>query len=413
LIHGRPRRGQALSAVLCGLALAISTADPAAADSTRDQQWSLEFMKAAELAKVSQGEGVTVAVVDTGVDANHPDLAGSVLKGLDASREPDGRTDDFTGHGTAMASLIAGHGHGRGNADGVLGIAPKAKILPVRVGPRTGNGHPDELADGILAAVEGGAKVICVAAAGGATDNLQAAMVYALYKGAIVIAGVGNSSDVPEIAWPAAYPGVVAVAGVQRDGTISPISVKANYGGKIILAAPSDDIVAARLKGGYATATGTSNATALVAGVAAVIKAKYPQETPAGILQRLRDSAVDRGDPGYDERYGYGVIDPIAATAATVPKRAGSGASATASPSKSRSPVPVKPRTEPSAEAPKVVQIVALTLAFLGAPVALGLLTVWLRRRMRRRSQPATDEWKPLPFPAIGERPDPNRDPYA
>ncbi|GAA3230663.1 S8 family serine peptidase [Dactylosporangium siamense] len=413
MTNGRQRSSRALSAVLCGLALAISTADPAAADSIRNQQWSLEYLKAAELATVSQGEGVTVAVVDTGVDANHPDLTGSVLKGLDASREPDGRTDDFTGHGTAMASLIAGHGHGRGNADGVLGIAPKAKILPVRVGPRTGNGHPDELANGILAAVEAGAKVICVAAAGGATDNLQAAMAYGLYKGAIIIAGVGNTSDVPEIAWPAAYPGVVAVAGVQRDGTISTISAKGNYGGKITLAAPSDDIVSARLKGGYDTSTGTSNATALVAGVAAVIKAKYPQETPAGILQRLRDSAVDRGDPGYDERYGYGVIDPLAATAATVPKRA--GASASPSPGSSRSPrVAASPRAEPSAEAPKAVQIAALMLAFLAIPVVLGLLTMWFRRRMRRRSQPAAaDQWQPTRLPAIGERPDPNHDPYA
>ena len=239
------------AAALCGLALAFSAADPAAADSIRDQQWSLGFLKATELAKVSQGEGVTVAVVDTGVDAAHPDLTGSVLKGVDASREPDGRTDDFTGHGTGMASLIAGHGHGSGNGDGVLGVAPKAKILPVRVGPRTGNGHPDELAKGILAAVEAGAKVICVAAAGGGTNNLKASIAYAYQKGAVVIAGVGNAPEFPEIGWPAAYPSVVAVAGVKRDGTISTVSAQGTNIGAVTLAAPSDDIVSARLNRGY------------------------------------------------------------------------------------------------------------------------------------------------------------------
>ena len=117
----------------CCLATVLLAAPPAAADSIRDREWHLNYLNVTAAQVQSQGDGVVVAVVDTGVNGNHPDLAGNVLPGVDVSGAgaPNGQ-QDTDGHGTAMASLIAGHGHGTGNGDGVLGIAPQAKIFPVR-----------------------------------------------------------------------------------------------------------------------------------------------------------------------------------------------------------------------------------------------------------------------------------------
>jgi type VII secretion-associated serine protease mycosin len=388
--------------VLCGLLLALGTAVPANADATRDQQWSLAFLKAADLAKVGQGEGVTVAVVDTGVDANHPDLKGSVLKGIDKSRSPDGTTTDRVGHGTIVASLIAGHGHGAGNRDGVIGIAPKAKILPIRVGNQLGIGHPDDLAEGIVAAVDANVKIICVALAGSSSDLLARSVAYAGTKGVLIIAGIGNKPEYDVVNYPAAYPGVLAVAGVDREGQISkvsPTAIDEVYGkGQITLAAPSDDIVAAIPGGRYNTATGTSNATALTAGVAAVIAGKYPQATQAELLRRLRDSAVDRGAPGFDNRYGYGVIDPLAALAPTVPPRKDANPSSASSPAASQRAQAAPPKRDYAYG----LQLAAIITAICGLPIlAVVLIVVWTVRRRRRKRSAAPGP----PAPPPGQEP--------
>jgi type VII secretion-associated serine protease mycosin len=399
------RRG--LWAVLCGLALGLGTAAPAGADATRDQQWALGFMKATQLAAISQGEGVTVGLIDSGVDANHPDLKGNVLKGIDRSTDgQDGTTNDFTGHGTAMASLIAGHGHGTGNRDGILGIAPKAKILPVRIGNKTGNGHPDDISYGIQAAADAGAKIICVAIVTNGTDTMHAAIGYANLKGAVVVAGVGNVPEFPVISWPAAYPGVIAVGGVGRDGKVAKVSATGNAVGKITVLAPSDDVISAQPGGRYAAGTGTSNSTALVTGVAALIAAKYPEASPADILRRLRDSATDGGDPGYDDRYGYGVVNPVAALAKTVPARKDATPPAVASGEPTQAPQAAKP---PGNKTVYWLQVAGAVFVICGLPVIAVVAIVLLIVRRRRRRQAArssppppagpspvnTDAWRP------------------
>src|SRR6266508_4890869 len=132
------------------LAGLLFTAGPSAyADSIRDRQWYLTYLKADQLHKITQGAGVTVAVIDSGVDGHHPDLAGNVLQGKDFIKPGTGWTDT-DGHGTAIASLIAGHGHGPGHHDGILGLAPAAKILPVRTGTSAEvQGGQDRIVDAI------------------------------------------------------------------------------------------------------------------------------------------------------------------------------------------------------------------------------------------------------------------------
>lgn len=250
------RAARIVSAAACGVVIALLGATAARADAVRDQQWALGFLKVSELHAISQGAGITIAVVDSGVDARHPDLARNVVKGTDVSRGGDGSTADVSGHGTAVAALIAGHGHGSGNSAGILGIAPAAKIVPVRVHQaNVPFGHPDDVANGIVAAADAGAKVICVASAGSSTPGLERAIAYAHTKDSLVVAGVGNTDFTKSIAWPAAYPTVVAVAGVNRSGQISAISARGSDYAGIAVAAPSDDVVSALPGGRYAANT--------------------------------------------------------------------------------------------------------------------------------------------------------------
>ncbi|WP_344611485.1 S8 family serine peptidase [Dactylosporangium salmoneum] len=380
----RPRPARSLATVACGAVLALAFAAPAAADPTRDQQWALGLLKADQLAQISQGEGVTVAVINTGVDPDHPDLTGSVLKGINTDSK-SGPTSDMAGIGTGMASIIAGHGHGAGGRDGIMGIAPKAKILPVRLGDQVVFGQPDRLAAGIMAATDAGAKVICVAYSLSDSDYLLKAIGYAWTKGAVVVAASGKVTDNRSIVWPARYKGVVAVGVAGKDGNADPeVSPEGDFVSPLTVIAPGVDIVAATLRGKYETGSSTVHAAAYVAGVAALIMAKYPSAAPAGVLQRLQDSAEDRGKPGLDDTYGYGLVDPVKALAANVPRRAApsAGASGSAAPT----PAPAGPKKSKFWYRALLGTTITLICA---SPVALVVGAVLLIRRSRRRRRAA------------------------
>src|SRR4051812_9417069 len=173
--------GRLLVTALCGVIIASGAATPAQAGPVRDKQWHLDFLHVSDAQRYGQGEGVVVGVVDTGVDANHPDLAGSVVVGVGLTPQGgDGRQDE-DGHGTAMAGLIAAHGR-------ALGIAPKAKILPVRhedfsIGAMSG--------DGVTWAVDHGATVLCLAYTAQDSPQDRAAVQYAVDHDVVIIAGVG------------------------------------------------------------------------------------------------------------------------------------------------------------------------------------------------------------------------------
>jgi type VII secretion-associated serine protease mycosin len=314
---------------------------------------------------------VTVAVIDTGVDAEHPDLRGSVLAGIDAwSPGRDGRRDT-AGHGTAMAALIAGHGHGAGAGDGVLGVAPQAKILPVGAyPPGASTFSPADLAVGIRWAVDHGAQIVCLSITGGSDPAIGSAVAYALSKGATLVAAAGNKPRDQSLAFPAAYPGVIAVSAINRSGTFADDVSISDFG--VLLSAPGADVTSAAPGGGYAAASGTSSAAALVAGAAALVKAKYPQLAGAQIYQRLKATAVDKGQPGHDEQYGYGVIDPLAALTRELPSSTGAAASSA-------------PVAAGASEGHGTAVKVLLSALIIAGYALVAALVVWLVVRLVRR----------------------------
>ncbi|MFD7451876.1 type VII secretion-associated serine protease mycosin [Kitasatospora sp. NPDC059827] len=303
------------TAVLAAGALVWAVAAPAAlADEVRDKQWALRTFEAeTKVWPVSQGEGVVVAVIDSGVNSEHQDLTGQVLPGADFSgAKSDGRTDT-DGHGTGMASLIAGHGHG--TQAGVMGLAPKAKILPVKV--RTSDGGPvpeqNDLAAAIRFAVDHGATVINMSVGGPFHFDSQArkAVEYAVSKDAVLVGGAGNSVADLSVNYPAAFPGVVAVGAADAKGVVWGSS---KPGPELTLLAPGVEIYRASAKSltSYAIGNGTSDSTAYVSATAALIRSKYPNLSAGQVINRMIKSATPPPDGTVvpNVHYGYGVVAP-------------------------------------------------------------------------------------------------------
>ncbi len=296
----------------------------ASADQIRDQQWALKALEAeAKVWPVSQGDGVIVAVIDTGVNQDHQDLTGQVLPGADfAGGNTDGRVDK-DGHGTGMASLIAGHGHG--SQAGVMGLAPKAKILPVRVTTDADSPSPSqspdsqqsELAEAIRFAADHGAKVVNISLSGVSRfdSQLRKAVKYAVSKDVVLVAGAGNSgSSLGGVEYPAAFPGVVAVGAVDSKGAVWERSTP---GPETTLVAPGVGInhVAAKSPTDYAAGSGTSDSTAYVSATAALIRSKYPDLSAGQVINRMIKSATPPADGTVvpNNHYGYGVLAPAKA----------------------------------------------------------------------------------------------------
>ncbi|WP_406836541.1 type VII secretion-associated serine protease mycosin [Streptomyces sp. AHU1] len=318
------RRSGALAAALAASLVLVPSA-VAYADGIRAQQWGLDAMHTQQAWRTTKGKGITVAVLDTGVDALHPDLKGNVLGEKDLVGFGASRGDrTWARHGTAMAGIIAGHGHGPGDADGVMGIAPEAKILPVRViledkdpaRSKARNTRGNALADGIRWATDHGADVINLSLG---DDSRSAhpepaedeAVQYALRKGVAVVASAGNGGEKGDhISYPAAYPGVIAAAAVDRYGTHASFSTRRWYA---TVSAPGVDVVIADPDDRYYEGWGTSAASAFVSGAVALVKAAHPGLSPAQIKQLLEDTARNAPSGGRDDSRGYGFVDPAAA----------------------------------------------------------------------------------------------------
>ncbi|WP_149550606.1 type VII secretion-associated serine protease mycosin [Streptomyces marokkonensis] len=324
----RPVTGRGHAAALGALlaaTLVLLPAAPAHADGIRVRQWSLEAMHTEEAWRTTKGEGVTVAVLDTGVEADHPDLDGNVLDGKDLVGFGASEGDRaWARHGTAMAGIIAGHGHGPGNADGVMGIAPGAKILPVRVILEDGDPsrakarstRGNALAEGIRWAADNGADVINLSlgddsASAHPEPGEDEAIQYALRKGVAVVASAGNGGEKGDrISYPAAYPGVITATAVDRYGTRAPFSTRRWYA---TVSAPGVDVIIADPDHKYYEGWGTSAAAAFVSGAVALVKAAHPGLTPAQIKRLLQDTARNAPADGRDDSRGSGFIDPAAA----------------------------------------------------------------------------------------------------
>ncbi|WTI11238.1 S8 family serine peptidase [Micromonospora sp. NBC_00821] len=349
-------------------------AGPDQAEHIRDDQWHLRFLNASRAQAVSQGEGVIVAVPDTGVDP-HPDLKENLLKGTDtvAGGLGDGQQDPNS-HGTSMAGLIAAHG--RGTNSGALGIAPKSKILPIKAAGADNFGEADDLAAAVEYAIANRAQVISISSGGASTPRLVRAIKSALAANVIVVASVGNSPHSPT-AYPASEEGVIAVGGVDRAGQHAAISVT---GPNIDVVAPAVDIYSTSYGGKYSKGTGTSSATAIVAGAAALIRSKYPYLPAREVAHRLTATAVDKGPPGRDDEYGYGVIDLVAALTADVPPLGFESVSA---------PAGAGPTTTAGAQpGDESDSATARGLATLGVLVAAGVGWAVIARRRRHGDDP-------------------------
>jgi type VII secretion-associated serine protease mycosin len=361
------KRRRALLALVTatGVLLPIS---PAHADNVRDAQWHLGYLNVAEAQRLgNDGAGISVAVIDSGVDATHTDLAGNVTAGADFVKPGgDGRLD-IDGHGTAMAGLIAGHGHG--TASGALGIAPKAQVVPVRV---TEVYAPvgDRDAQGISWAAQHNVKVMCVAVGGPANDpKLQKTVEQAQAADIVVVAAVGNRTQVNRVVYPAAYPGVIAVSGVDKQGNHADVSVT---GPEVTLAAPAVDVVSTDPNNRYSSGLGTSAATAIIAGVAALVRAKYPQLSATEVVHRLTATATDKGAPGRDSEYGYGIVNPVAALTADVPPLKPSAAPTTTGLAPIATPPIITQPAKPS-RAPLVIGLAVVGLLVVAGGVTFAV----------------------------------------
>jgi type VII secretion-associated serine protease mycosin len=263
---------------------------------------------------LTQGSGIVVAVVDTGVDLNHPDLAGRLVHGTDIVNH-DGTPQDDVGHGTMVAGIIAAD---RNNHRGIAGIAPLAKVMPVKVLGKNGVGDDGDIATGITWATDHGANVINLSLGGPLDDDaLRAAVAYAISHNVVVVAAAGNDGA-ETVEYPAAYPDVIAVSATGHTGALTSFS---SWGSRIDIAAPGLDITSTALGTSekYDVESGTSFSSPIVAGVAALVRARYPAYTNAQVRARLLATARDVGLPGVDRAFGHGLVDALAAVDSSHP----------------------------------------------------------------------------------------------
>lgn len=286
------------------------------------EQWDMERMRTVEAWDIRDGASATVvAILDTGIDLGHPDLAAKLVAGVDILAPTRPPMDDL-GHGTATAGIVGAIAN---NDLGLIGVAPYTGLMPVKVNvPRTGHVRAADAAAGIVWAVDHGANVINMSL--GFTEGedgltadgvktLQRAVSYALERGVMVVAAAGNIAKGPVTSYPSAWAGSPGFEGLLAVGASDRRDQRAaysNYGSWLTVVAPADDVPALAI-GGYGRFGGTSAAAPHVSGLAALLIT--PSRPPS--LKTLRDwivgSARDVGSQGRDPQHGAGVVDALAA----------------------------------------------------------------------------------------------------
>ncbi|NEW05222.1 peptidase S8 [Paenibacillus sp. SYP-B3998] len=270
-------------------------------------QWNLPLIETVQGWQVNRGaKDVVVAVVDTGVDLQHPDLQGQLLSGYNVISGNDSPVDDV-GHGTHVAGVIAALVN---NNLGVAGMTWYNKVLPVKVLDQTGAGSTYSVAQGIIWAADHGAKVMNLSLGNYADSGfLHDAIKYAFDKDVAIIAASGNDNT-ERPGYPAAYSEVFAVAATDADNKKAPFS---NFGDYIDVAAPGVSIASTYPNNQYAALSGTSMASPHVTALAALIRSTNPSLKNTEVYEIIRQSAQDLGSPGRDKYFGFGLIDVVKA----------------------------------------------------------------------------------------------------
>ena len=277
-----------------GAAAPAGAGDPA--------QYMVSKLRLAEAHRLAKGDNVRVAVIDSEIDAKHPDIEGAIQ----ARYEGAGPIDKAHPHGTGMAGAIASHRK-------LMGVAPGARILAVRAfgGPGGGaQGTTVQIVQGLDWAVGQGARIVNMSFAGPKDPTLQKAFKAAFDKGIVLIAAAGNAGPKSPPLYPGADPNVIAVSATDADDKVY---ANANRGKYIAVAAPGVDILVPAPDGNYEFTTGTSVAAAHVSGVAALLLQRDPKLDPAGVREILTSSANALGARGRNDELGYGLVDPYRA----------------------------------------------------------------------------------------------------
>src|SRR5215813_10296664 len=297
-------------------------------------QYVIEKLHLRDAHAIASGANVTVAVIDSLVDAVHPDLAGSITGQFDAVTTAD-KPDE---HGTGMTGAIAAHRR-------LLGVAPQARILAIHAFSPDAQ-HPQQattqsIIAGIDWAIAKGARIINMSFAGPYDPLLQLELKKARDKGVVLIAAAGNMGPQSPPLYPAADENVIAVTSVDEKDKLMP---QANQGPHVALAAPGVNVLEAAPRATYNFTTGTSVAAAHVSGVAALILERNPGIDPAALEEVLFSTAKDLGAPGRDSMFGYGLVDPYRALnaleAKAVADRSMPEITASANPSATTAPKP-------------------------------------------------------------------------
>lgn len=413
----RRNRWRAGVTVVLAAALTVTGTAPANADTVRDLQYWLAEYGYTQAWTMSRGEGVRVAIIDTGVNGDIAELRGVVVGGTDASGigSPDGQTPvgEESEHGTMVASLLAGRGTGEGN--GVIGVAPGADLLTASVafGQDSGSSktNDEQIAEAVRWAVDSGADVINMSLTRNTRDwpeSWDDAFLYAFENDVVVVAAAGNrGSGTSEVGAPATIPGVLTVAGVDRDQNAS--FDASSQGITIAVAAPSEDLVGVLPDGGYVQWSGTSAAAPLVSGLVALVRAEFPELDAANVINRVIRTADPKGEDAPSPLYGYGIIDPVAALTDEVEavaanplgsleewirihRRAELPEAETADGQGAEEVVPIADPPPPRSESAKTLLPTPWTLAYITVPLSLvagfgtlaALLGIGATRHIRR-----------------------------
>jgi subtilisin family serine protease len=383
-------------------------------DYIRDGEYWLDQYGIRSAWSTTKGKGITIAVIDTGVDGSVADLAGAASGGADFSghgsangQTPVGTADERN-HGTMVASLAAGRGTAGGA--GLIGVAPEATIMPISIGFGSAATDSDQqIADAVMYAVKHGANVINMSLTRNTLawpESWDKAFLYAMQHNVVIVAAAGNrGSGTSEVGAPATMPGVLTVAGVDRNQKAS-VSASAQ-GITIGVSAPSEQLLGAVPGGSYVQWEGTSGSTPIVSGVVALVMAAHPHMDAANVINRVIKTARDAGAKGVDPIYGYGLLNAAAAVRNSVPtvkanpmgdlaawihlnRRAAPTASPTAPPTPKSTGVPVTANAAPQNPlgtlypTPTQLRDVGLPLGVLLAfALALVVMTVLAARHFR------------------------------